>query len=99
MTFHLTCVHINLVRFGLLSGHLLGNSCSVCLFVILAISNFGFEGWIWVLIASVPDLCILHTFMVFYSPCFKTVLNIELVNVLLELCDVASRSFVCYAKR
>ena len=27
MTFHLTCVHIILVRFRLLSGHLLGNSC------------------------------------------------------------------------
>ena len=25
--------------------------------------NFGFDGWIWVLIASVPDLCILFTFM------------------------------------
>ena len=29
MTFQLTCVHIILVRFGLLSGHLLGNSCSL----------------------------------------------------------------------
>ena len=27
VTFQLTCVHITLVRFGLLSGHLLGNSC------------------------------------------------------------------------
>ena len=26
------------------------------------ISHFGFEGSIWVLIASVPDLCILLTF-------------------------------------
>ena len=25
------------------------------------ISRFGFEGWIWVLIASIPDLCILFT--------------------------------------
>ena len=24
--------------------------------------GFGFEGWIWVLIASVPDLCTLLTF-------------------------------------
>ena len=32
--------------------------CSVC---ILVISRLGFEGWIWVLIASVPDLCILFT--------------------------------------
>ena len=28
VTFHLTCAHIILVRFRLLSGHLLGNSCS-----------------------------------------------------------------------
>ena len=31
-------------------------------FVILVISCFGFEGWSWVLIASVPDLCIFFTF-------------------------------------
>ena len=29
MAFHLTCVHIILVWFGLLSGNLLGNSCSL----------------------------------------------------------------------
>ena len=28
VTFHLTCVHIILGLFGLLSGHLFGNSCS-----------------------------------------------------------------------
>ena len=28
----------------------------------LVISRLGFEGWSWVLIASVPDLCILFTF-------------------------------------
>ena len=28
LTFHLTCVHIILVRFRLMSGHLLENSCS-----------------------------------------------------------------------
>ena len=33
------------------------------LFVILVISRFDFEGWIWVLIASVPDFCILFTFI------------------------------------
>ena len=27
--FHLMCVHIILVRFGLLSGHLFGKSCSL----------------------------------------------------------------------
>ena len=32
------------------------------LFVILVISSFGFEGWIWVLLASVPDTSILFTF-------------------------------------
>ena len=60
-----------LVRFGLLSGHLLENSCSlglpcvlfvVWLFVVLVISCFGFQGPIRVLIASVPDICILFTF-------------------------------------
>ena len=30
VTFHLTCAHIILVRFRLLSGHLLENSCSFC---------------------------------------------------------------------
>ena len=29
VTFHLTSVYINLVRSGLLSGHILGNSCSL----------------------------------------------------------------------
>ena len=32
------------------------------IFDILLISRFGFEGWIWVLIASVPDICILFTY-------------------------------------
>ena len=49
-----------LVRPGLLSDHLLGNSCSLdrpyvrfvfSLFVISVISHFDFEGWIWVPIA------------------------------------------------
>ena len=55
-----------LVRFGLLSGLLLGNSCSLSWLTICSLStltickfSFGFEGWIWVLTASVPDLCIL----------------------------------------
>ena len=30
--------------------------------VILVIYRFGFEGWIWILIASVPDLCIFFYF-------------------------------------
>ena len=32
------------------------------LFVILVSSHFGFEGWIWVLIALVAGLCLLFTF-------------------------------------
>ena len=33
--------------------------------VILVISHFCFESWIWVLIDSVPGLCILFTFIDF----------------------------------
>ena len=70
-TFRLTCVHIILVWFGLLSVHLLGNSYLLglpyalivfLLFVINVISRFGFEGWIWVLYASFADLFIPFTF-------------------------------------
>ena len=58
-----------LVRFGLLSGHLLGTSCSLgwpyvlCILIICNLSCFQlwFEGWIWILIVSVPGLCILFT--------------------------------------
>ena len=28
---------------------------------------FGFEDWIWVLIASVPGLCILFTLIIYFS--------------------------------
>ena len=38
-----------------------------CVFVILVVSEFGFEGWIWVLIDSVPDLCILLTFTLAFN--------------------------------
>ena len=43
-----------------------GSGCGVLgnvLFVILIVSRFGFEAWSWVLITSVPDLCILFTFV------------------------------------
>ena len=40
------------------SGILTSCNITIC---ILVISRFGFEGWSWVLIASVPDLCILFT--------------------------------------
>ena len=51
--------------------------CSLC---ILTICNFiyfrfGFEGWIWVLISSVHDLCILFTFNVY--PKFGQILSIN----------------------
>ena len=38
--------------------------CSLCILTLcnFVISRFGFEGWIWVLIASVPDVGILFTF-------------------------------------
>ena len=67
LTFHLMFVHILLILFGLLSGHFSRKSCQVgwprvlivfCLFVILVISNFGFEG----LIAPVPCHCLLVSF-------------------------------------
>ena len=65
--FHHTVFISFLVWFGLLSGHLMGNSCSLshCSLTICdsSISRFGFEGWIWVQIASVPDLCIHFTFL------------------------------------
>ena len=62
---------ILLVRFGLLSGHLLGNSCPLgwpfvlnvfCLFVILFISHFGFKSGLWLVIAPVPVHCFSITF-------------------------------------
>ena len=62
-----------LVRFGLLSCHLLVNSCPLgwpyvlivfCLFVVLFISHFGFKSGIWLLIAPVPVLCFSITFLV-----------------------------------
>ena len=44
MTFHLMFVHIIVVRFGLLSGHLLGKSCSLGLPCVL----FEFDYlWFW----------------------------------------------------
>ena len=46
VTFYFTCAHIILVRFRLLSGHLLGNSCSLAwpyfLFCILTNCNISY---------------------------------------------------------
>ena len=35
----------------------------------ISMSRFGFEGWIFVLIASVPDLCILFTIQIYEKYC------------------------------
>ena len=56
------------------------------LFVILVIFRFGFEGWIWVLIASVPDLCILLNSKPTISPKLSAIaLTANLVIVILSL--------------
>ena len=69
-----------MVRFGLLSGHLSGKSCSLgwscvltlfCLCVILVSSRFGFEGGFWFLNASVPVHC-LFVFLFFIAPVAKS---------------------------
>ena len=77
--FHLKCGHFILVRFWLLSCHLLEKKtlltrliiCSICicLIVILVISDFCFEGWIWVLVTSVPGLCILLLWLKLHPIC------------------------------
>ena len=64
-----------LVRFGLLSGHLLEKKtlltrltilCSLCILTISRFSYFMFGSGclIWVLIAPVPDLCILVAYKI-----------------------------------
>ena len=72
MTFHLTCVHNIFSSVSVAGWPPFGGGCSLgwrCvllvfwLCVILVISRFAFEGWIWILIASVPDLCIHFTFL------------------------------------
>ena len=64
MTFHLMCVHIMFSSFSLAEWPPFGKElltrltiCSLCILTICNISHFLF----WVLIASVPDLCILFT--------------------------------------
>ena len=69
--FHIACVHIifksisvtELPRFG----KKLLTRLTICYLCILTncnirYSHFGFGGWIWVLIASVADICILFSF-------------------------------------
>ena len=67
VTFHLTCVHIisssvSVTEWSPFGKKLLTRLTICFFFCILTICNFtrfGFEGWIWVLNTSVPDLCIL----------------------------------------
>ena len=72
MTFHLTCVHIFVSSVWVAELPSYGKwlltrltKCSLCILTIciLVVSRFGFEGWIWVLFAPVPGLCIVFTFM------------------------------------
>ena len=53
-----------MATFWEIAAHSVDHMLSLYLSVILVISRFGFKGWIWVLIASVPDNCILFTFIV-----------------------------------
>ena len=63
------------------SGHLLGKSCSlglpyfpfaICLFVILVLSHFGFNGMILVKIVPVPGHYLLLTFIQLIGPCINS---------------------------
>ena len=58
-----------MATFGEIAAHSVDHMFSFVflLFIIVVISRFSFEGWIWVLVASVPDLCILFTFMEIYK--------------------------------
>ena len=48
-------------------NHMLSCILTICNIRILDISRSGFEGWIWVLIASGPDICILLAFKTKWS--------------------------------
>ena len=76
MTFHLTCVHIIfssvwVAEWPPLKKYLLTQLTiySHCTLTICALGIFhsGFEGWIWVLIASVPVLCMHFIFILFIT--------------------------------
>ena len=59
-----------------IAAHSVDHMFSLCfvlttVFVIVVISCFGFDGWVWVLIASVPEVCIIFNF----SGLFKHILN------------------------
>ena len=50
-----------MATFWEIAAHSVDHMFSKDVDVILVIDRFGFEGWIWVLIASFTDLCILFT--------------------------------------
>ena len=75
-----------LVRFGLLSGHLLGNSCrsvghmfslSFAHLYFLFISHFGFKSGTWLLIAPVPVHCFSITFFININRAYPENTNFE----------------------
>ena len=56
-------------------------------FIILTICNFsysrfGFEGWMWVLIASVPSIYILLLLLAFYWPSLVIIQEMALLPVI-----------------
>ena len=53
-----------MATFWVIAAHSVDHMLSFvfCLFVILIVSRCGFEGWIWVLVAFVPGLCVLFAF-------------------------------------
>ena len=53
------------------------STCMYFDFVVLVISRFGFEGWVLVLFASVPGLCIRFTFRWVYVISCTFALNID----------------------
>ena len=63
MTFHLTCVHIIFSSVWVAEWPTFGKSCSLCILTICNFSYFPFDsdGWIRVVIASVPGLCVFFT--------------------------------------
>ena len=67
LCFTLCLFIILLVQFGLLSGHLLGNSCPLGKqFVLIVFCLFGFKGGIRLLIAPVSVHCFSITFVIQY---------------------------------
>ena len=75
VTFHLACVHIIISSVWVAEWSPFGEKklltrltilCSLCILTISRFSYFlfGFEGLIWVLIAPVPDFCILVAYKI-----------------------------------